>query len=79
MDQRLLEEAMAVAKASGKEFWQPVMPSFTQSRYPHPGVTPNVREMLGMTWFRQAWLAAILPMPRRSACKHGTTSAKTRR
>ena len=59
MDQSLLREAMAVAKASGKEFWQPVMPSFTQSRYPHPGVTPNVREMLGMTWFREAWLAAI--------------------
>jgi hypothetical protein len=59
MDQSLLQEAMATAKAAGKEFWQPVMPSFTQSRYPHPGVTPNVREMLGMTWFREAWLAAI--------------------
>jgi hypothetical protein len=59
LDQSLLREAMAVAKAAGKEFWQPVMPSFTQSRYPHPGVTPNVREMLGMTWFREAWLAAI--------------------
>ena len=55
----VLQEAMAVARAAGKEFWQPVMPSFTQSRYPHPGVTPNVREMLGMTWFREAWLAAI--------------------
>lgn len=59
LDQSLLREAVAVAKASGKEFWQPVMPSFTQSRYPHPGVTPNVREMLGMTWFREAWRTAI--------------------
>jgi ubiquinone/menaquinone biosynthesis C-methylase UbiE len=58
-DQGLLREAMAAARAAGKEFWQPVMPSFTQSRYPHPGITPNVREMLGMTWFREAWLAAI--------------------
>ena len=55
----LLKEAMDAARESGKEFWNPVMPSFTQSRYPHPGITPNVREMLGMTWFRKAWLAAI--------------------
>ena len=59
MDQSLLQAATDTARAAGKEFWQPVMPSFTQSRYPHPGVTPNVREMLGMTWFRRAWLAAI--------------------
>jgi hypothetical protein len=58
-DHDLLIQAMALAKASGKEFWQPAMPSFTQSRYPHPGITPNVREMLGMTWFREAWLTAI--------------------
>lgn len=59
LDRSFLREAMDAAKAAGKEFWQPVMPSFTQSRYPHPGITPNVREMLGMTWFREAWLTAI--------------------
>lgn len=58
-DRNLLQKAMAAARAAGREFWQPVMPSFTQARYPHPGVTPNVREMLGMTWFREAWLAAL--------------------
>ena len=76
-DQGLLQQAMDAARASGKEFWQPVMPSFTQSRYPHPGVTPNVREMLGMTWFREAWLTAIRANRRPPACKPGTTSAKT--
>ncbi|MFZ2655678.1 MAG: endo-1,3-alpha-glucanase family glycosylhydrolase [Victivallales bacterium] len=54
-----LGNAMAVGKESGKPFWQPVMPSFTQSRYPHPGITPNVREQLGMCWFRESWQAAI--------------------
>ena len=59
LDRSALREAMDAAKAAGKEFWQPVMPSFAQARYPHPGITPNVREMLGMTWFREAWMAAI--------------------
>lgn len=59
LDRALLRDAAAAAASAGKPFWSPVMPSFTQSRYPHPGIIPNVREMLGMTWFREAWLAAI--------------------
>jgi hypothetical protein len=59
MNRSRLPEAMAAAKGAGKEFWQPVMPSFTQARYPHPGIIPNVREMLGIAWFREAWLAAV--------------------
>jgi len=46
----------ALVKASGKEFWYPVMPSFTQAR---PGLKPNVREKLGMANFSEDWLAAI--------------------
>jgi len=53
-----LNAALAAAKSAGKELWLPAMPSFTQSR-PYPGVTPNVREMLGMIWYREAWLRAI--------------------
>ena len=49
LDESLLREAMAVAKASGKEFWQPVMPSFTQSRYPHPGVKGDCQHVMDGT------------------------------
>ncbi|MEK6794470.1 MAG: hypothetical protein AABZ39_06820 [Spirochaetota bacterium] len=43
--------------AAGKEFWYPVMPSFTQSR--PPLTTPNVREKLGMVNFIDDWRTAI--------------------
>jgi hypothetical protein len=57
-DMKKLEEYV---NESGKEFWCPVMPSFTQSRYPHQMGTfiPNLREKLGMTWFRYSWKKAI--------------------
>ncbi len=56
-----LPEARACATESGKEYWSPVMPSFQQSRYPHDNgnFVPNLREKLGASWFRTAWLAAI--------------------
>ncbi len=56
-----LLEFMRCVKESGKECWAPVMPAFAQSRYPHENSTfnPNVREKLGMTWFRESWLSAI--------------------
>lgn len=53
-----LAEAMAASRQSGVPLWHPVMPSFTQSRN-WGRVTPNVREQLGMCWFRRAWLMAI--------------------
>lgn len=59
LDKTLLQDETAAA--AGKPFWSPVMPAFQQSRYPHENgkFIPNVREMLGMTWFRESWLAAI--------------------
>lgn len=58
---RDLEKFYEVAKASGKEVWAPVMPSFMQSRYPHQGgkFIPNLREKLGVSYFRHAWQQAI--------------------
>jgi hypothetical protein len=48
-------------EGTGKTIWCPIMPSFFQSRYPHNGGTfkPNVREKLGVTSFRDAWLTAM--------------------
>ena len=56
-----LAASIKCVKDAGKEFWSPVMPSFQQSRYPHENgkFIPNVREKLGIAWFRESWLAAI--------------------
>ena len=48
----------AAWKATGKEYWYPAMPSFTQSRS-HGGVTPNLREKLGMASFLYDWDYAL--------------------
>ncbi len=56
---RTLVEKKAAEKCaldSGKQFWAPIMPAFSQSR---PGVKPNVREKLGMTNFVLDWKEAI--------------------
>ncbi len=58
---RELANFYETARASGKEIWAPVVPSFMQSRYPHENgkFVPNLREKLGVVNFRYDWLEAI--------------------
>jgi len=48
----------ATARAAGKPYWYPVMPSFMQSR-PWGGVVANNREKLGASSFTADWERAI--------------------
>lgn len=54
--QQLTTLGAKLSKAAGKEYWYPVMPGFMQAR---PGITPNVREKLGVISFAADWKKAI--------------------